>query len=718
MHSCTLEQAVDQVLEQIDGPIRMGLPLGLGKPNRFVNALYRRISRLPERELIIYTALSLARPQPGSELEQRFAGPFLKRVYADHVELDYLTDLRCGELPGNVRIEEFYLQPASQLQNELAQQNYVSLNYSQVARDLQRKGVNLVVQLVAVDDRRPGHVSLSCNPDITLDLLPGLQARRDAGESIICIAHPHADLPYMGGDAELAASTFDLLLDPVERHRLFSTPNLPVSLQDHAIGLHVSALVRDGGSLQLGIGAMADAVTAALLARHTDNAAYQALLERMGVPQRWSEQIEREGGLQPFARGLYACSEMFVHGLLSLFEAGVLGRLVYPDEQLQRLADCGALDAEGRLVEPAALRVLGLAGLQDQRTLSWLQRHALLDAGVSLEDDHLLLPDGRRVPVRGDEQAQFAALQPWLRPAAGGVLVHGGFFLGPQDFYRRLREMDEPQRRRIGMTAISFINQLYGDEALKRLQRRDARFINSCFVVTLLGASAADQLEDGRVLSGVGGQYDFVAQAHALEGARSILMLRSWRETGGELSSNIRWDYSHATIPRHLRDIVVSEYGIADLRGKSDAEVIEALLKIADSRFQDELIKAAQQAGKLDRDFVLPAEFRQNTPERLQAWRAEFPQLFRDFPLGCDFSEQEQELMRALSWLKSKLKLSEILELGAAALFDQPDPLRYAGHLQRMGLEQPDGLREQLYRKLLLAGLGATARKQASAVGG
>src|SRR5690606_10746797 len=159
----------------------MGLPLGLGKPNRFVNALYQRVRQLPERELIIYTALSLARPQADSELEQRFAGPFLRRIYDDHVELDYLTDLRCGELPANVHVEEFYRQPASQLQNEQVQQNYVSLNYSQVARDLQRKGVNLVAQLVAQDPLRPDQVSLSCNPDITLDLLPGLRARREAG---------------------------------------------------------------------------------------------------------------------------------------------------------------------------------------------------------------------------------------------------------------------------------------------------------------------------------------------------------------------------------------------------------------------------------------------------------------------------------------------------------------------------------------------------------
>ncbi|WP_043307628.1 acetyl-CoA hydrolase/transferase C-terminal domain-containing protein [Pseudomonas sp. ML96] len=709
MPSCTLEQAVERVLERIDGPIRLGLPLGLGKPNRFVNALYQRIRELPQRELIIYTALSLARPQPRSELEQRFSGPFLRRVYGDHVELDYLTDLRCGDLPGNVRIEEFYLQPGSQLHNPQAQQNYISLNYSQVARDLQRKGINVIAQLVAQDARHPEQLSLSCNPDITLDLLPGLEERRRAGETILLIAQAHADLPYMGGAAEVPAASFDLLIEPVERHRLFSTPSLPVGLQDHAIGLHVSALVRDGGTLQLGIGAMADAVAAALLARQADNHAYCALLHAMEVPQRWGELIEREGGVRPFVSGLYGCSEMFMQGLLALLEAGVIRRAVYPDERLQRLAGEGGLDGDGRLCSIEALRRVGLPLRLDGPTLAWLQRNGLVDGQVRLQLGELLLPDGQRLAADLGDGASFAALAPYLGPARGGVLVHGGFFLGPQAFYQRLVELGDEQRQRIGMTAISYINRLYGGETLKRLQRRDARFVNSCFTVTLLGAAVADQLEDGRVLSGVGGQYDFVAQAHELQGGRSILMLRSWRGDGGEVSSNIRWDYRHATIPRHLRDIVVTEYGIADLRGKNDAQVIEALLCIADSRFQDELIIAAQKAGKLAEDFQLGAEYRNNRPERLQAWRAEFPALFPEYPLGCDFTREEQDLLRALQWVQSKLRPSELLELGAATLFDLPQADEYAEHLRRMALEQPRGMREQLYQRLLLAALKATA---------
>ncbi|WP_374979807.1 acetyl-CoA hydrolase/transferase C-terminal domain-containing protein [Pseudomonas solani] len=708
MPNCSLEQAVDEVLRRIEGPIRLGIPLGLGKPNRFVNALYQRVKALPERQLTLYTALSLAKPQPASELEQRFSGPFLRRLYGDYLELDYLSDLRCGELPAHIRVEEFYLQPASQLDNPQAQQSYVSLNYSQVARDLDRKGLNLVAQMVAVRPQSPGCFSLSCNPDITLDLLPRLRRRRAAGETILTVAQVHEALPYMPGDAEIDADEFDLVLDAPERSTLFSTPNMPVSLQDHAIGLHASALVRDGGTLQVGIGAMADGLAAALVARQGDNAGYRAVLDGLEVPQRWGALVEAEGGLAPFAQGLYANSEMFLLGLLVLLEAGVVRRPVYPDVRLQRLANAGMLDPHGAVTDLDGL-LDELPRVLDGDSLAWLQRHGLLGEAVRLDGGQLLLGDGRRLSPDVEDAATRAALVEQLGQVRGGVLIHGGFFLGPDAFYQRLRELGDGPLSRIAMTAISYVNRLHGDEELKRLQRRDARFVNSCFTITLLGASAADQLEDGRVLSGVGGQYDFVAQAHELEGARSILMLRSWRESGGEASSNIVWEYGHATIPRHLRDLVVTEYGIADLRGKNDAEVIEALLRIADSRFQDGLIAEAQKAGKLPADFTLDPLYRQNTPWRLLALQAEHPRLFAEYPLGCDFSPEEQDLLRALRWLKSKLKLSEILELGMATLFDLPEPADYTRHLQRMDLHTPSGLREQLYQKLVLAGLKATA---------
>jgi acyl-CoA hydrolase len=639
VQSCSIERAVDDVLARLPSHIHLGLPLGLGKANRFVNALYQRIRQLPERRLTIYTALSLGRPPLGEGLQRQFLEPFIERVFGDYIELDYLADLHRNSLPDNIHVEQFFMQPGSLLNSPSAQQDYVSSNYSHAARDINANGLNLVAQLIARDPQDAHRLSLSCNPDITLDLLPMIAKRRAAGETILMLGHVHSDLPFMPGDAEMTADDFDLLIEEDERTTLFSTPNMPVSLQDHFIGLHASTLVRDGGTLQIGIGAMGDALVAALLARQADNAGYRALLDDLDISP-WHPLIEAEGGIVPFAQGLYGCSEMFVHGLMVLVDAGIVRRKVYPDAERQALANAGMLDE-------------------------------------SLHTD--------------------------------GVCVHGGFILGPASFYQRLREVPHSKRSEFNMTAISFINELYGQEALKRLQRRNARFVNSAFTMTLLGAGVADQLQDGRVLSGVGGQYNFVAQAHALHDARSVIILRSWRESGGEVSSNIVWEYGHCTIPRHLRDIVITEYGIADLRGKTDRKVIEALLNITDSRFQTALIEQAQHIGKLPKDFCLDPRFANNSPERLHAIAARHPHLFPEYPLGCDFSAQEQDLLRALNWLKSKFKLTQIYELGKATL-DAPAPHAFPEHLARMQLAKPTGLREELYQRLLLAGLQATAK--------
>lgn len=639
VQSCSIERAVDDVLARLPSHIHLGLPLGLGKANRFVNALYQRIRQLPERRLTIYTALSVGRPPLGEGLQRQFLEPFIERVFGDYIELDYLADLHRNSLPDNIHVEQFFMQPGSLLNSPSAQQDYVSSNYSHAARDINANGLNLVAQLIARDPQDAHRLSLSCNPDITLDLLPMIAKRRAAGETILMLGHVHSDLPFMPGDAEMTADDFDLLIEEDERTTLFSTPNMPVSLQDHFIGLHASTLVRDGGTLQIGIGAMGDALVAALLARQADNAGYRALLDDLDISP-WHSLIEAEGGIVPFAQGLYGCSEMFVHGLMVLVDAGIVRRKVYPDAERQALANAGMLDE-------------------------------------SLHTD--------------------------------GVCVHGGFILGPASFYQRLREVPHSKRSEFNMTAISFINELYGQEALKRLQRRNARFVNSAFTMTLLGAGVADQLQDGRVLSGVGGQYNFVAQAHALHDARSVIILRSWRESGGEVSSNIVWEYGHCTIPRHLRDIVITEYGIADLRGKTDRKVIEALLNITDSRFQTALIEQAQHIGKLPKDFCLDPRFANNSPERLHAIAARHPHLFPEYPLGCDFSAQEQDLLRALNWLKSKFKLTQIYELGKATL-DAPAPHAFPEHLARMQLAKPTGLREELYQRLLLAGLQATAK--------
>ena len=288
----------------------------------------------------------------------------------------------------------------------------------------------------------------------------------------------------------------------------------------------------------------------------------------------------------------------------------------------------------------------------------------------------------------------------------GGILLHGGFFLGPRGFYAALRDLPDSERRQFSMGGVAFINQIEGrDQRLKIAQRRHARFINSTMMVTLLGAAVSDGLADGQVVSGVGGQYNFVAMAHSLPDAHSILALRSTREKRGVATSNILWNYGHTTIPRHLRDIVVTEYGVADLRGRSDQEVVAALLNVADSRFQEGLKREAQAAGKLAAGYQIPDIHRNNTPRALHEKfvLARARGLFSEFPFGTDLTREEVVLAKALTRIRDNTSRGwpRLLSVGRAVL-SRSTPVSVRPYLERMSLGKPQNRLEWLWQRLLV----------------
>jgi len=601
-----LEAAVDAILARAGERLVCGTPLGLGKPVPLLNALYARVKAEPRLHLAINTALSLEVPRASGELERRFLEPYVRRAFAGVPSLDYLSDLRAGGLPANVELNEFFFRPGAMLGVPAAQQGYISSNYTHVARDMRARGVNAVLIMVA---ERGGRYSLSCNADLTLDVV---KAMRAAGAPCVVAGMVNRKLPFMLHDAEVGGDYFDVLVDsPRWEHPLFGVPSPATDTADHAIGIHAAALVKDGGTLQLGIGSLGDTVAHWLRLRHADAGSFAAALRALGH-ERYTALVEREGGRGHFAEGLFASSEMFTWALMTLYRAGVIRR-----------------------------RANG----------------------------------------------------------ADGPLLQSGFFLGPGEFYQALRELPEEERRLFEMTSVSRINDLFGEEALDRRQRLHARFINICMKATLFGGAVSDGLEDGRMVSGVGGQYNFVAMAHELEGARSILLVRATR---GPTESNIVFNYGHETIPRHLRDIVVTQYGIADLRGRTDAEVAAALIAIADRRFQEPLAERAKAAGKLPRDWRVPDHALGNTAAMLEQKLASFGArgLLPVFPLGTDFDHDEQRLVRALLWLQKQKRLALAGALLGARERPQDEPA-----LARMGLAEPRGLREWLLRRIVALAL-------------
>lgn len=568
------EEAVDWIVRELGADMRVGAPLGLGKPNALLNALYARVKRDPRLSLTLFTALSLDPPAAGSGLRKRFFGPFAERHWGkNYPKLDYVQDAKRGTLPKNVRVHEFYAQAGAYLASPQMQRDYVSVNYTRAAETIQQMGVQLIVQLVA---KRGDRYSLSCNPDLTLDVV---QLYGDQPIKVLGVVHP--DLPFMGGDAEVSAEFFSAIIDSPE-HELFALPRAPLDIVDVRIGEHAAALIEDGGTLQVGIGSLSDAVVAALIERHET---------------------------KPFTEGLYGLSEMVTDGFMHLRRAGILHRTV-----------------------------------QD------------------------------------------------------GTFLHGAFFLGSKEFYAWLRDMPEDEARGVRMTRVSKVNDLYDpNECALRRQRVKARFLNTCMQATLLGGNASETLEDGRVVSGVGGQYNFVAMSQELVGSRSVLMLRSTRDTGGKRSSNIVWSHGMLTIPRHLRDTIVTEYGVADLRGKTDEQCIKAMLAITDAEFQAELAELAIEAGKLSHWTPKP----ENTPAQLAKGRP-----FNPFPFGSDFTPEEERLALALGKLNAFSKQQQLV---AALQGVTVDASRHSRELARVGMQEASSLRDRVTRFALLHALNEVA---------
>lgn len=716
------DACVEATLGRVGKQVVLGLPVAIGKPNPLVNAFVRRAAGDPTISLTIVTALSLRVPQGHSELERRFVQPFAQRVFGDYPELEYVRLIGQRRLPKNIEVIEFFLEPGGWLRNDHLQQHYLSSNYTHVARDAVRRGLNVIAQVVApppAGEMPAGVLSLGSNPDMTADLLPQIAAMRAGDRPFALIGQVHREMPFMYGDALVAADTFDFLLDdPAQEFPLFCPPNLPIAPTEHAIALNVSTLLRDGGTLQLGIGELGDAIVHAILLRHRQPALYREVLEGSGLLERHRRLIETEGGTAPFERGLYGCSEMLVDGFLDLYRNGILKRRVYPSARLQRLLDDGHID---ETVSQRTLDALSAAGMN---RMSYVDFNELREVGVFRDDVQyergmLIAPDGALIAASFEEPEHRAAI---ARTCLGkhlrnGVLVDAGFFFGPKEFYAGLRELPAEQRRLFAMRGISFVNELYGHEwELKVAQRRHARFINTTMMVTGLGAAVSDGLESGRVVSGVGGQYNFVAMAHALAEARSILCLRATRTKDGKTSSNIPWSYGHVTIPRHLRDIVVTEYGIADLRGKTDHEIVASLIGVMDARFQDAFVADARRAGKLPAGYRVPDAARANRPEfltsRFAAWRQRG--LFGEFPFGSAFTDDEIVLSRALKLLATRLQSwSGRLALAREALKSQPQP-RWQPLLQRMSLARPASMSEQLQARLLIAALRLGLAKESA----
>ena len=111
--------------------------------------------------------------------------------------------------------------------------------------------------------------------------------------------------------------------------------------------------------------------------------------------------------------------------------------------------------------------------------------------------------------------------------------------------------------------------------------------VNSALEVDCLGQVNAESV-DGRQVTGIGGQFDFVLGASRAAGGRSIIALPATAARGSRSRIVARLGAgARVTTPRFIADYVVTEHGVAALRGQSDAGRARALLHVADPAFRD-----------------------------------------------------------------------------------------------------------------------------------
>jgi len=96
----------DDIIRDVGKKLVVGLPLGLGKANHVINALFRKAVADRSLHLTIFTALTLEKPNPSNDLERRFIGPVIERLFGGYPDFDYANTLHAGRLPANIRCPE------------------------------------------------------------------------------------------------------------------------------------------------------------------------------------------------------------------------------------------------------------------------------------------------------------------------------------------------------------------------------------------------------------------------------------------------------------------------------------------------------------------------------------------------------------------------------------------------------------------------------------
>ncbi len=237
-------------------------------------------------------------------------------------------------------------------------------------------------------------------------------------------------------------------------YEMFAPPKDPVAIPDHMIGINVSTLVPDGGTIQVGIGALGDAIVAGLIMRNEHNDVYQEFIDHINIPQRYQHIIERWGGAGIFEKGLYGSSEMFVDAFMQMYKSKILKRQVFDSIPLMKLINANKLDPQQIPLDiiDQLLEMKAIQPLLSQDDFAFLSEYGILKAGLEYKEGSIY--DGNEEYVADMNQVEN---RDRIRHLLGthllnGQVILGAFYIGPKSFYDQLNQMSEEERKQFGMS--------------------------------------------------------------------------------------------------------------------------------------------------------------------------------------------------------------------------------------------------------------------------
>jgi acetyl-CoA hydrolase len=161
--------------------------------------------------------------------------------------------------------------------------------------------------------------------------------------------------------------------------------------------------------------------------------------------------------------------------------------------------------------------------------------------------------------------------------------IIAGFILGTERLYKWVH--NNP--------LIEFLRTEYVNDPFVIAQNERMVAVNSAIEVDLTGQVCADSIGT-RLYSGVGGQLDFIYGASLSKGGVPIIALPSRAKEFSRIVTTLKEGAGVITTRNHVH-YVVTEYGVADLYGKTIRERAQSLINIAHPEFRDRLTREAKE---------------------------------------------------------------------------------------------------------------------------